>query len=193
MALLASEPLSNIFVSVFSFMPSHTTRHFTATGFVVHHNSTLLHWHKKVREWLPPGGHVDPNEDPVQTTLREIKEETGFDVEIVPIHEEIEISNLEQVAAPHSIMIEDVVDNEYGQHQHIDHIYFTRLIGFDSTPTSELSARNEFADSNAGWLWASLYDLQNETPFKTPSGELRIPPEDVKKLGSAAIKHVSGT
>ena len=172
-------------------MPTPTTRHFTATGFVVHGKSTLLHWHKKVQEWLPPGGHVDPNEDPVQTTLREIKEETGFDVEIVPTHEEIEISNLEQVAAPHSIMIEDVVDKKHGEHQHIDHIYFTRLTGFDSVPTNELAAQNEFADSNAGWLWASLDDLQSETPFETPSGELRTPPEDVKKLGSAAIRHIS--
>ena len=29
-------------------------RHFTATGFVIHKNYTLLHWHKKVKAWLPP-------------------------------------------------------------------------------------------------------------------------------------------
>ena len=193
MALLASAPLSNISVTPTSSMPTPTTRHFTATGFVVHRDSTLLHWHKKVQEWLPPGGHVDPNEDPVQTTLREIKEETGFDVEIIPTHEEVEISNLEQVAAPHSIMIEDVVDKKHGEHQHIDHIYFTRLTGFDSIPTNELAAQNEFADSNASWLWASFDDLQSGTPFETPTGEHRTPPEDVLRLGSAAILHVSGS
>lgn len=167
-------------------MSNSKTRHFTATGFVVDGDSTLLHWHKKVQEWLPPGGHVDANEDPVQTTLREIKEETGFSVEIVPTQQPLVIGNLDQVAAPHSIMIEDVVDTRHGEHQHIDHIYFTRLIGDRTTAT------NEHPDASVGWLWASLDDLQNETPFQTPSGELRTPPEDVLKLGSAAIHHVSG-
>ena len=170
-------------------MPTPKIRHFTATGFVVNGNATLLHWHKKVQEWLPPGGHIDPNEDPVQTTLREIKEETGFDVEIVPTQKTLKISNLDQIYAPHSIMIEDVVDSEYGEHQHIDHIYFTRLISDISSPTGELSCQDEKAPS---WLWASVTDLQLEIPFKTPKGELRTPPEDVLKLGLAAIRHVTG-
>ncbi|HJP28002.1 MAG TPA: NUDIX domain-containing protein [Dehalococcoidia bacterium] len=166
-------------------MSTPKTRHFTATGFVVHGDATLLHWHQKVQEWLPPGGHIDPNEDPIQTTLREIKEETGIDVEIVPTQTALIIGNLDQVAAPHSIMIEDVVDAQYGEHQHIDHIYFTRLIG------NATIAINEHPDANVGWLWASLSDLQNDTAFETPSGQLRVPPEDVIKLGSAAIRHVS--
>lgn len=166
--------------------PTPSIRHFTATGFVVHGDSTLLHWHKKVQEWLPPGGHIDDNEDPVQTTIREIKEETGFDVEIVPTQTELIIGNLDQVTAPHSIMIENVVDTEHGEHQHIDHIYFTRLIG------NETTAKDEHPDASVGWLWASLTDLQNEVEFTTPTGELRTPPEDVLKLGSAAIRHVSG-
>lgn len=165
---------------------SEITRHFTATGFVVHGDSTLLHWHKKVQEWLPPGGHIDDNEDPVQTTLREIKEETGFNVEIVPTQSELIIGNLEQVTAPHSIMIENVVDKKHGEHQHIDHIYFTRLIGDETTAT------DEHPDASVGWLWASLDDLARSKKFETPSGELRTPPEDVIKLGSAAIRHVSG-
>jgi 8-oxo-dGTP pyrophosphatase MutT (NUDIX family) len=165
------------------------TRHFTATGFVVHNDATLLHWHKKVQEWLPPGGHVDPNEDLVQTTLREIKEETGFDVEIVPTQPSLVIGNLEQVYAPHSIMIEDVFDSKHGKHQHIDHIYFTRLLGDPTDPSGELSA--DQAETTT-WLWATLADLENATPFQTPSGENRPPPEDVLKLGTAAIHHVSG-
>ena len=34
-------------------------RHFTVSGFVVEGDGTLLHWHKKLRIWLPPGGHID--------------------------------------------------------------------------------------------------------------------------------------
>ena len=39
-------------------------RHFTATGYVVIDNSILLHFHPKVKMWLPPGGHIELNEDP---------------------------------------------------------------------------------------------------------------------------------
>ena len=59
-------------------------RHFTATGFVVHEGATLLHWHAKVKMWLPPGGHIEANEDPVQAVLREVEEETGVKAEVVP-------------------------------------------------------------------------------------------------------------
>ena len=51
-------------------------RHFTASGYVVFESKILLHWHKKVKAYLPPGGHIEENEDPVQAVLREIKEET---------------------------------------------------------------------------------------------------------------------
>ena len=158
-------------------------RHFTATGFVVHGDATLLHWHEKVREWLPPGGHVEPNEDLVQATLREIREETGFEAEIVPTQGLLDISNLEQVAAPYTVMIEDVVDSKYGKHQHIDHIYFARL--------AESSGRVQPATPD-GWRWVTLADLQAGASFPIPSGEKKPPPEDVLKLGEAAIRHVTG-
>lgn len=35
----------------------------------------LLFDHKKSGLWLPPGGHVEPNEDPVDTVRREMQEE----------------------------------------------------------------------------------------------------------------------
>ena len=163
-------------------------RHFTATGFVVHGNATLLHWHQKVQEWLPPGGHVDPNEDPVQAVLREIKEETGFDVEIVPTQPKLEILNLEQVPAPYTVLIEDVVDTKHGEHQHIDHIYFTRLV-VDSVDSLGDATKRPEAPSD--WRWVNLTELQAETSFPTPNGDEKPPPEDVLKLGAAAIRHVS--
>ena len=43
-------------------------RHFTSTVFVVDlsKEAILLHWHEKVCAWLPPGGHIERDEDPVQ-------------------------------------------------------------------------------------------------------------------------------
>ena len=58
-------------------------RHFTATGFVVDKKSILLHWHKKLSMWLPPGGHIEPGEDPQQAIIREVLEETGLSVKVL--------------------------------------------------------------------------------------------------------------
>lgn len=38
----------------------------------------LLVDHKKARLWLPPGGHVEPGEDPQETVRREAMEELGI-------------------------------------------------------------------------------------------------------------------
>jgi 8-oxo-dGTP pyrophosphatase MutT (NUDIX family) len=54
-------------------------RHFTVSGFLVEGDRTMLHWHKKLQLWLPPGGHIDPDEDPIQAVEREVREETGIE------------------------------------------------------------------------------------------------------------------
>ncbi|WP_344494002.1 NUDIX hydrolase [Nonomuraea monospora] len=41
-------------------------------------DAVLLVDHRKARAWLPPGGHVDPGEDPRRTVLREAEEELGL-------------------------------------------------------------------------------------------------------------------
>jgi len=40
-------------------------------------NKILLVDHKKAQLWLPPGGHVEPDEDPKDTVRRECLEELG--------------------------------------------------------------------------------------------------------------------
>jgi 8-oxo-dGTP pyrophosphatase MutT (NUDIX family) len=43
--------------------------------------AVLLVDHIKAGLWLPPGGHVDPDEDPRATAVREGKEELGLDID----------------------------------------------------------------------------------------------------------------
>ena len=150
-------------------------RHFTATGFVINSDATLLHWHHRVQAWLPPGGHVEPDEDPVQAVLREVKEETGLDVELVPTQHVPEISNLDQVPAPRTILVEDVYDQKVGAHQHIDMIYFCRVSG-PRPPAPD------------GWVWFTADDLANERPVTDPNGGCESPPEDVVILGLEGIR-----
>ena len=46
-------------------------------------DKVLLVDHKKAKLWLPPGGHVEPDEDPRETVRREAKEELGIDAEFI--------------------------------------------------------------------------------------------------------------
>ena len=154
-------------------------RHFTATGFVVHGDSVALHWHRKVKAWLPPGGHIEPNEDPVQAVLREIIEETSIEVEVIPTSPVLDLRYPEQVLPPYTIMVEDIHDPVDGFHKHIDMIYFCR-------PVSDDPALAE------GWQWVSKSVLADVCPITDGQAAPEPPPEDVRVLGVQAIDHVSG-
>ena len=43
----------------------------------------LLHLHRKLGMWLPPGGHIERDEIPDDAAVREVFEETGLNVELV--------------------------------------------------------------------------------------------------------------
>jgi len=43
----------------------------------------LLVDHRNAQLWLPPGGHVEPNEHPKDTVKREIREELGIDADFL--------------------------------------------------------------------------------------------------------------
>ena len=157
-----------------------TIRHFTATGFVVHEDATLLHWHRKVKMWLPPGGHIEANEDPVQAALREVEEETGVQVEVVPTGTPIELDYPKQVHAPFTIEIEDIDDPVQGWHQHIDMIYFCKPVGVPETV-------------NDGWVWVSKDELESGVALDAGDGVAVAPPEDVRVLAAHAFEVVGGS
>lgn len=46
-------------------------------------NEFLLVDHKKADLWLPPGGHVEPNEHPRETVKREVQENLGIEAEFI--------------------------------------------------------------------------------------------------------------
>ena len=46
-------------------------------------NEFLLVDHKKAQLWLPPGGHVEINEHPMETVKREVKEELGIEAKFL--------------------------------------------------------------------------------------------------------------
>jgi len=104
-----------------------TTRHFTASVHVVESGEVLLHDHKTLDLWLPPGGHLDRDELPHEAGLREAREETGLDLELVADPDDITAATLRQLPRPRHLQLADidVCDGEVA-HQHVDMVYFAR-------------------------------------------------------------------
>ena len=60
-------------------------RHFCASAFIIdpYTKKILLIKHKRNGKWTQPGGHMEGNETPEETALREVYEETGLRVRLL--------------------------------------------------------------------------------------------------------------
>jgi len=114
-------------------------RHFTVAVFVVRDGKVLLHWHRKLGMWLPPGGHIERDELPDEAAVREVLEETGVEVELVGERRE-DVEDPVQLHRPAGVQLEDIGPG----HQHIDLIYFAR-------PRGPAEIRDEFSADRVGW------------------------------------------
>ncbi|MDE2837157.1 MAG: NUDIX domain-containing protein [Chloroflexota bacterium] len=153
-------------------------RHFTATAFVVQDGATLLHWHPKLGMWLPPGGHVEANEDPVQAVLREVEEETGIRAEVVPPPDFADHhAHPVQIPPPLTILIEDIGDPVDGFHQHIDFIYACR-------PAAPMTSLPD------GWRWVTEEELAAGVTLDRPGAAAESPPDDVRLCAAQAFRAV---
>jgi 8-oxo-dGTP diphosphatase len=154
-------------------------RHLTATGFVVLGDRVLLHWHRKNRLWLPFGGHIESDEDPVQTVLREIEEESGLKTELLEPARTYGIQNLSVVAPPVVILLEPTTDGVTA-HEHIDLIYFCR-------PTDGAAGLKTHEDPSIRWV--SEAELERNEPVSPLPGEPATGiSDDVRILALAAIR-----
>ncbi|MBA4181283.1 MAG: NUDIX hydrolase [Anaerolinea sp.] len=153
-------------------------RHHTATAYVVARGKTLLLWHHKLRMWLPPGGHLEQNEDPVQGACREALEESGLPVEIIPPVDLLRCDGPAVLPPPAVILVEDIVRADQPFHQHIDHVYFTRA-----------QALVDFAAPipHGAHAWVTAEDLARAFSLPAPDGTLVPVAEDVRLLGIRAL------
>ena len=87
----------------------------------------LLHRHKKLGRWFPPGGHIEPNELPDEAAVREVSEESGVRVALVG-ERALPILEPKQLVRPRGIQLETIAPG----HEHIDLIYFAKpLTSYD--------------------------------------------------------------
>ena len=152
-----------------------TTRHFTATVYVVNDGATALHEHPTLGIRLPPGGHVDRDELPHEAGIREVREEMGFDAELVGQVPDIDAPDGRPLLQPRYQMLYDIDVHPDGEvsHQHIDHVYFARVDNRRIDPDGDDEPGPEV------WEWY--------TPAELRAGDIDA---DTVRIGCEAIETV---
>ncbi len=159
-------------------------RHHTATAYVSTGGRTLLLWHARLQMWLPPGGHCEPDEDPVQAAVREALEESDIAVDVIPPGDLLVCAGPAVLPPPAVILIEDIVRADQPFHQHIDHVYYTK-------PLTEVDF--EASIPHGPHWWATASQLGGAFSLPAPDGTLVAVAEDVRLLGIRAIAAATET
>lgn len=152
-------------------------RHFTATAFVINSKKQiLLLWHIRLQRWMPPGGHIDPNETPQECARRECKEETGLDVEIIGdpnqpnvfahAHEEGKMlikpfAMLCETIPPYDKPTPDGIKHEPA-HEHMDFLFLAKPLD-ESQPLERAEAE---ADHLRWFTKEEIAEIPDEKIFK---------------------------
>ena len=106
---------------------------FTVAIFVVQGDRVLLIHHRKLDKWLPLGGHIELDEDPEQAALRETREESGLDVELIGERPPTTGPGTRALIGPRFLDIHRISDT----HEHIGMIYWARPQGGQTTLAAE--------------------------------------------------------
>lgn len=137
-----------------------------STVFIVSKGKVLMTWNKKVKTWIPVGGHIEPNELPCDSVIREAKEESGLDIELISPYNKSKTANLIQ---PVHIHLDHVKDD----HKHIDLIYFGFVKGGkllkesdEQTPlkwfSKEEIEKEELLPNIKEWALEAINQLRNK-------------------------------
>ena len=124
---------------------------FTATVLVVYADRVLLRLHDKYHIWVGVGGHIELDEDANTAAIREVKEEVGLDVTLVPPpHWRINVANsghYRELIPPMFMNIHQI--NPI--HQHHDLIFIARS-------TSDAVVPENPTDT---WQWCTKEEIEN--------------------------------
>jgi 8-oxo-dGTP pyrophosphatase MutT (NUDIX family) len=129
---------------------------FTVAIFVVHAGKILVIHHRQLGKWLPLGGHIELDEDPEQAALREAREESGLEVELIGERPPTTGPGTRALIAPRFLDIHRINET----HEHIGLIYWAR-------PKSGAVALAAMEHHEI--RWCSESELEGLTPPMSPS------------------------
>ncbi|MBI3869197.1 MAG: NUDIX domain-containing protein [Verrucomicrobia bacterium] len=124
---------------------------FTVAIFLIDQGRVLLVLHKRLKKWLPLGGHIELDEDPETAALREAKEESGYDIELSGERPPTTEPGTRALIAPRFLDIHRIHET----HEHIGMIYWAR-------PTAGALRRAESEHDDI--RWCSDVDLDSLQP-----------------------------
>jgi 8-oxo-dGTP pyrophosphatase MutT (NUDIX family) len=140
---------------------------FTVEVFLVCKNTVLLRKHDKYKIWLSVGGHIEPDEDPNQAAVREVKEEVGLDIALAGFAPISPDKDFKELIAPEFMNRHRINET----HEHVTMVYFAK---------SEMDKiRQGASEISEGTRWFTASDLDD------PKYELR---DNVRRYAKAALK-----
>ncbi|HEX3082432.1 MAG TPA: NUDIX domain-containing protein [Candidatus Saccharimonadia bacterium] len=107
-------------------------KHYTSSVVILSDSKpvkTLLVHHRKYNNWIPPGGHQHETENPLETAVRETREETGIDIsEAIGQPERLD-ATAALIPQPRYFLEEGPIPafGDQPEHFHLDHVYVVRV------------------------------------------------------------------
>jgi 8-oxo-dGTP pyrophosphatase MutT (NUDIX family) len=142
------------------------TRDWAVAVLVVHDGRVLMHWHRKLGRWLPPGGHVEPGELPDEAAVREVFEETGVAARLLgaPAHVAAPVPGSPRpLCRPAGVVLTAIAPG----HEHVDLVYFAT--GEPAAPVANVGwfgpkdwPNLALTDEIVDWCRAALAALPSE-------------------------------
>lgn len=148
-------------------VPEDADRDFVAGAFVVKDGKVLLLNHKKYGIWLQPGGHIEDGETPDEAAVRETREETGLEIELVNSEERLAENRID-LPEPLNVNLHRIEEG----HWHCDFQYLAEV--------KDEVGDYEYSESDLKWF--SSEELKN--------GSFDMP-ESTRNSGLKAIEKLS--
>lgn len=140
---------------------------YTASAIIVHDGKVLLLNHHKLNMWLPPAGHIELDETPLEALFRETEEECGLTPDdltlITPYSDNLRFARDDGKShtqpMPFDIDVHSIGDSG---HRHIDFAYI--LVSTKDSVTPEVGGSQDLR-------WHTLDEIRTltNTPASTYS------------------------